>query len=292
MSRSIERYEPPPQGLAIYEKPLASITPALHFATQLRERYGDLGSTSVAHCKEMAPFASKERAKYLAEFARADAAEMVLSRANNLARPDRKMTSVMVGALLRALDAKSDRDALLGMTYMLESDEIAIASGMWEPLRLTETSLALACSKLIAATATRFVPRPAELHAACVEARNNLLWAEQAARDLVDYTRRCDAVMLEFAPDEWERPYLLKPELQTTRQRMLELHDIYGDGGVDWDWGDDHPNAFREALEREKTKLALVSCSASIPDEPEQMPRLAACEAKPAKRTRKLAPQK
>ena len=67
--------------------------------------------------------------------------------------------------------------------------------------------------------------------------------------------RRCDAVLLEFAPDEWRQPYLTAT-YQPVLPRMLALHDIYGDGTEDFD-DEDKPNAMRDAVEREKATLAL-----------------------------------
>jgi hypothetical protein len=222
--------------------------------------------------------------KSLADFGRANAASLILYQAS-FQSLDRKVASAMVGAMLGGFGAKADRDVLVAMLDMLEGDEVAIASGLWQPLQVSPAALALACRKLIA-TAT-YPPRPGELYAACREARNHLNWAHAAADELVDFVRRTDALLLEFDHAEWERPYLT-PQYQPILQRMLELHDIYGDGTEAWmerryEYDDDdnplHP--FAQLVRAEQAKLALPA-----PEEPKQIAE-AACKTLPAKLTRK-----
>ena len=198
-------------------------------------------------------------------------------------QPNREMIKAMVGALLGAFGVKADKDLLGGMVDMLEGDEIAIASGLWKPLHVSPVGLALACRKLIA-TSPPYPPKPPELYEACREAENSLGLAQQAADKVVDFVRRCDAVLLEFAHDEWERPYQT-PEFRPLLPRMLDLHATWGDGSRAWNeagWEDDYKNHPFSALVRaEEDKLALPP-----PEQSEPM-KLAACGAKPEKRTLK-----
>jgi len=340
MAKNIERYKPPQRALATtqgralqpsqgralsvpshgrraltaYEKPLAPLTPALRFATQLKEHSREV-DVWFSHEVAMVSFARDKRNKFIDMFGRADEARSILSNAGQMyaGRPSRKMASAMIGAMLGAFGAKADKDVLAGMLDMMENDELGCVSELWLPLNLTPASLALACRKLIA-TKERFAPTPAELAAACREAGNTLGWAKQACDELVDFVRRCDILLLEFDHDEWERPYLT-PQYRPILERMLQLHDIYGPGhnGAE-DWGEDddgnYPNPLYRLLVAEQAKLALPAPDAPeaklVPEQPaperakqiaadewkqiadESGTKLAACKTTaPAKRTRK-----
>ena len=197
MANAIKRLDAPAtKPLAVFERPLTRITPALRVGKQLR----GLRFSIFAHNNGMAQWAAAQRDTYLAKFASANAASLVLHQAS-YQRLERKVAAAMVGTMLGAFGAKPDAEVLAGMLDLLEGDETAIASEMWRPLQATPAMLALACRKLIA-TAIH-PPRAAELHAACWEAGCQLKWAREAAEELVDFVRRCDALLLEFAHDEW-----------------------------------------------------------------------------------------
>jgi hypothetical protein len=191
--------------------------------------------------------------------------------------PDRKTAVAMIGAMLGAFGAKADPVVMAGMLDMIESEELGIATGLCQPMHLSAESLAIACRTLIANN--KFIPKPAELHEACREAYRKLAAAFKTAEDLVMFVRRCDALLLEFAHDEWERPYLLSKYRQVL-ESMLELHSIYGNGTKEfaaweqeWERGKEiHP--FLALVRAEKAKLALPAPSA----EPAK-PRIAACGA-------------
>src|SRR5262249_34244995 len=143
--------------------------------------------------------------------------------------------------LAAMLDMLEGGEEIAGMLGMIEGTDDPSLAGFWQPMRLSPAGLALACRSLNA-TAT-FTPKPSELRAACRKAENNLRWAEEAADQLVDFVRRCDAVLLEFDHAEWERPYLT-PAYRPVLGRMLELHAVYGDGSKAWDereYDDDNP---------------------------------------------------
>jgi hypothetical protein len=281
----------------VYQSPLAHITPVLSFTRRLRARHREF-DFGFAHDKYMVRHVCGYREKLLPLFGKADAAYLILSQAHGQ-RLDRNMASAMVGAMLSAFGAKADADVLAGMLDMLEGgDEIAgmlgmygsedegaesegILADLWQPLELSAAGLALACRSLIASA--KFTPKPAELRAACRKAENHLRSAADVADALVDFVRRCDAVLLEFDHAEWERPYLT-PEYRPILERMLELHAIYGDDSEAWDDrrecdGKVHP--FERLVRAEQDKLALP-----VPPESEPM-REAACETRPAKRTRR-----
>jgi hypothetical protein len=284
MARSeVVRRSPQTRGLAVYEPPLAQMMPVLRFGMQLRERRHEFDCW-FPHKREMARYADEQRDKLLPLLGKADIAAEILFGAMKQ-RPDRRTSTAMVGAMLSAFAAKPDPDVLTGMLDMLEGgEEIAGMLGMLggtaaEP-PVTTAGLALACRGLIASAT--FTPKPTELRAACHKAECHLKWARETTDKLVDFVRRCDALLLEFDHEQWERPYLT-PELRPVLERMLELHMIYGDGSMAWDEAnlDDenhriHP--FAALVRAEWAKLP--------PEDPEPM-RLAACEAKPAKRTKR-----
>jgi hypothetical protein len=78
-----------------------------------------------------------------------------------------------------------------------------------------------------------------------------------------DVRRSSDAVLLEFDPVEWERPYQTSQH-RPILKRMLELHAIFGDRSETFELGlvDDSPNVFLKLLEVEKAKLAAESPAA------------------------------
>ena len=78
-----------------------------------------------------------------------------------------------------------------------------------------------------------------------------------------------DAIMLEFAHNEWERPWLL-PQYRPLLKDILHLHDCTVRGSYD---------EFSELIERERAKLAL--------DKPPEQPKLAAArKSSPTKRSK------
>jgi hypothetical protein len=236
----------------------------------------------------MADLALESRNKLLLHFAAANATSTTLSDA--LARRlDRKTTVAMISAMLGALGAKGDKELLGGMTELIEGDDLARASKFWKPLEAVPVTLSMACRKLIATS--KFVPKPVELAEACREAMTELRSAERYCDELIGYVRRCDALLLEFAPEQWRVPYLT-PEYAPIVYQMLGEHGIYGNGDpdfMDFPPEDDEPpekehnRAFREALDRARLEFPE-------PDEIEQQPeqtKLAACAQAPAKKTHK-----
>ncbi len=286
MARSLERVAPQGRGITVFERPLAGLTPALRVATQIRERdYHEISHRWLGHDRSMVAQAKEAHSKYLAKFGAAERARRVLSVAIRWDPPQRKTAGAMVGALLGGFGAKADRNVLAAMLDMLSSDQIGIGSGLWQPMYLSSASLALACRKLM--VTSKFTPKPAELHDACVEAHRKLHGAHSVLEEFTDYVRRCDAVLLEFDHAEWQRPYRTS-EHQPILEEMLRLHAICGDGSNAWDDReyDDNDNPlhpFEQIVQREQAKLLALPA-------PEPT-REAACDAKPARRTSKQKPK-
>jgi hypothetical protein len=270
MATSIERYQPPqPKGLAIYNKTLTPLTPVLAFAKQLISERDQFAGRCFAHDERSIDHAKRERERFLAKFGRADKARVILYRATAWNRPDRNVATAMISTLLGAFGAKADAAVLAGMLNMIENDELGVASELWTPLDLSVPALALACRSLIANNI--HPPRAAELHKACQDARRQLQLAESTAGELVDYVRRCDALLLDLAHDEWERPYLL-PAYRPLLARMLELHAAHGivsTNAYDPPYNEQEDHPFAKLVEAEQAKLLAA----------EAKPRIAACGA-------------
>jgi hypothetical protein len=75
-----------------------------------------------------------------------------------------------------------------------------------------------------------FAPKAAELAAAVREADKTLRRAHDRCEQLVDFVRRADAVLLEFAWERWRAPYLAR--YRALAPRMLALHEVYGDNSA------------------------------------------------------------
>jgi hypothetical protein len=259
MAGSLERYKSG-RALAVHDEPVSALTSALSLGTKFKGQHHPF-YWSFQHGKGMADFAQEQRAKYLPQFASADAGRLALRDARRESL-DRATAVEIVGAILAAFGAKADKDLLAAMIDVLEGNEIARASGLWQPVDLSPAVLALARCKLIATK--EFPPRPAELHAACLEASKALREADAVCDEMANCVQRCDAVLLEFAHDEWRRPYLM-PQYRPLLPRMLELHDICGDGSDDFD-DPDQPNTFREALDRVRAEQIALSKEESCLD--------------------------
>ena len=192
---------------------------------------------------------------------------------------DRGVAIDMVTVLLGAVGAKGDRDLIFGMLDMLESGPVAEAYGMgstmfetggrqqfeeqaqagemWLPVEVSPASLALACRQLIS-TFRYGQLRPADLHKACRQADSKLRGALNRCNDLIDFVRRCDAVLLQFDHAEWERPYRTLA-YRGHLMRLLELHEDHLK--PDWRKEDDNGNPvhpFAIALRSEQAKLQAM----------------------------------
>jgi hypothetical protein len=164
------------------------------------------------------------------------------SRDGYLKRP---LATKMVDALFRGLRIKSDEDGVEGMLSMIESQRMGAVSGLWAPVDITPTVLALACQKLLNVHGFPHL-KPSDLHSACKDASSRIKWAYEDADEFVDEFVELDAVLLEFAHDEWEKPWLL-PQYRPSLGRVLQQHSHRGTEG----------DAFAELVDREQAKLAL-----------------------------------
>jgi len=229
-------FEPPPRrSLVVFDQPLDGIFEALDVGRQAGQVNAiDFGRNDLGYARMV-------RARHLALFAPADGAMWTLYRALNETL-DRGLALAMIGAMLGGLRAKgNNKEAIAAMLDIVESDDIARATSLWEPFEATPVTLALACRRLIATA--KFVPQPCELHDALRTARISLISAKRDCETLVDFLRRADATILEFAPrEEWIAPYQ-----RATLELMLRLHASMGDA------------ALRALVAREKAELAKLA---------------------------------
>lgn len=287
MATSIERLPKLPKNsgraLAVFDEP-GNVIPYLNVANRIR-RMGWDAAPGFGHSSSYVRYATGERDKWLPVFDEVEASSIALKRMDRPPVP-RQLAIDMLSALLGAFGAKADRDIMLGMLDMLEGAELADATELWSPLRVSPVVLALACRQLIA-TAT-FPPRAAELHNACGEANYTLGRAQGRCESLLGHVRRCDALLLEFDHTEWQRPYLQNPQYRPVQQRLLREHELRGNGSRDW-WNeayddDDnplHPFAILVKGEQDKLKAEEAKLSEAA------QPKIAACRTTPVKRTHK-----
>jgi hypothetical protein len=231
---------------SVYYKPLAFLAPALSVGTRIVPMR-DL--TDFAHDARLTEWCAEIRARRLGDFAAAVDSRFALDRCWR-APLDRPGAIKTLTALLEGFGVKDDKGAVAAMLDVLEADELGRATKLWAPIEASPAALALA-SKKLSVTAV-FPPRPAELANAVREAAKLIRRAADVCDRVVDMVRKADAVLLAFDYERWREPYCT-PEFRQVLPRMLDLHEIFGDGGADFDEG--RPNPFGAAIERARTDL-------------------------------------
>ena len=185
-------------------------------------------ANAVQHRWQEAFSAIPARNKLLPYFLAADEARGFIIRNKYFPGCDRKFAIRTISSMLRKVGAKSNDERLEGIIELIENDGLADATGLWEPLHATPATLKLACDEVIANHTMGHLLTPAEFAVAHRKARHAVHAVEYHLVELIDFVRKCDAVLLHFAPVQWSQPYLL-PQYQATRERMLEMHTIYSD---------------------------------------------------------------
>jgi hypothetical protein len=240
------------QGRAIasvYDKSLAFLAPALGVGTRIKP-LRDL--TDFAHDARLTDWCAEIRARRLGDFAAAVDSRFALDRCWR-APLDRPSAVKMVTALLKGFGVNDDKGAVAAMMDVLEAeaDELGRATKLWTPVEASPAALALA-SKKLNVTAV-YTPRPAELANAVREAAKLLRRAAETCNEFVNMVRKADAVLLAFDYERWREPYCTA-EFRPLVSKLLALHEVYGDGSDDFDWG--RPNAFSAAIERARADLS------------------------------------
>jgi hypothetical protein len=236
----------PPRALAIINEPLVPIMPAFRLTSGLPS-----GRSVYSHSVGMVPFAIEQRREMLPKIAQIMEAKSDLlpaayswARNGRLARP---LAARMIQALFRALNEKPTEEVIEGMLCMLEGEATGIGdtTGLWKSVQITPAALALACQKLIATV--KFPPRPSELLDACREASRKIMLAYARAVSFIESFEAMDRILLEFAYEEWEKPYLL-PQYRPLLDRILVTHHAHAE----------EDSAFEKLVERAQENLALL----------------------------------
>jgi hypothetical protein len=245
------------RGLAIFDK--ATSTPVLGALSIARQLRGVVPyATSFVNCP--VPLAIERRTAWLPYFAAADEAACMLYRA--LTTPiEHTVAATMIGHVYSALGIKPKRPMLEAVLDLVFGDDVARATGWamsrmpdgepgasWEPLNATPLTVALGCRMLI--SSARFEPKPSELRQAIRDARLQVTLAQGEAARSRDAVIELDAILLQKAHDDWERPYVTA-QYRPLLPRILDLHNV----GIDDD--DDEPSDFQKLVAAERAKLAL-----------------------------------
>jgi hypothetical protein len=243
---------------SVYDQPLAFLAPALGVGTRIVP-LRDL--TDVAHDARLTEWCAEIRGRRLGDFAAAVDNRVALDRCWR-APLGRQVAVKMVTALLEGFGVKDDKAAVSAMMEVFDGDELGRATKLWAPVEASPTAVALAAKKLIVTAV--FPPRPAELANAVREAAKLLRRAADVCDRVVDMVRKADAVLLAFDYERWREPYCT-PEFAPVLPRMLSLHEVYGDGSIDF--YDGQSNAFSDAIECAKADLLpeLLEGSAEDP---------------------------
>jgi hypothetical protein len=233
---------------SVYDKSLAFLAPALGVGTRIKP-LRDL--TDFPHDARLTDWCAEIRARRLGDFAAAVDSRFALERCWQ-APLDRPVAIKMAAGLLEAFGVKDDKGAVTAMVDVLYADELGRATKLWEPIEASPAALALASKKLIVTAV--FTPRPAELANAVREAAKLIRQAADMCDGVVDMVRKADGVLLAFDYERWREPYRTPEFGPVLARNMLALHEVYGDGSADFDWG--RPNAFSDAIERAKADLS------------------------------------
>jgi hypothetical protein len=159
---------------------------------------------------------------------------------------DRRPGAAIISGLYRSLGVKAgaELEGLLqgALDVILESDRVGRATGDWKPIGATPAVVALASRKILQTAV--FPPKPSELANACRDARHTLAISQAWCEGWLEDLQAADALLLEFAREEWRQPYLL-PHYQPMLAPMLDAHECA-----------DISEIFEDIVESEKAKAA------------------------------------
>jgi hypothetical protein len=130
------------------------------------------------------------------------------------------ITAALTGGMLGAMGAKAETEAFMEQV----GGYVCVVENWLEngDAMVTPTVLIMACLQLL--DANKFTPKPAEFMKACRQAAEQRHSAVHKFSHLEYWTRKCDAVLLLFAPEKWTEPYYLE-DYADTLKCMLAAHE-------------------------------------------------------------------
>jgi hypothetical protein len=155
------------------------------------------------------------------------------------------MLSVLYGTLNKSrTDDNNSQMKLASCAELFDPihDRIGLSTGLWKSVPRHPIFLALGIKSLIARGV--FSPEPSEVAEEVRRARERLCVEYHYTEQALERLQQADAILLKFAPDEWERPYR-EPCYRPVLKWMLDRHECNGE--------DD----FYELVTREQAKLAI-----------------------------------
>lgn len=142
-----------------------------------------------------------------------------------ISRPVRPLSATCFAYLASNQATTIPKSLLEGALTALLSDELGKQTGSWRPVKATPVTLLIAAQQILQTAI--FPPKPAEIVKACREVRKKLQNAHTLCNRWLDDLQNADAILLEFAPEQWVRPYTL-PQYQDALLAMLQAHQYAG----------------------------------------------------------------
>jgi len=203
-----------------------------------------------------------------------------------------KMLSVLFGALAKKKADAADENTAMLMAACADifhpmNDVVGETTGLWKPVCKHPIVLALAIKKLIATSV--FTPSPSELREAMAEVKDHLSSRADWLCTFFDWMGKADKIVFEFDRPAWEAVCARHDSTV-----VLSLRDLQNDGpseDTDENGNPEFPPSPRWLMLDDLYKAKLAA-EAAAECEAESKQRIAACEMKPAKRTRKLKREK
>jgi hypothetical protein len=158
------------------------------------------------------------------------------------------------------------------------SNALASALGMWKPVPGHPVILAITIKQLMAEKT--FEPSEAELREALGKVKQRLLAHQHYVDQWLNKVDRADEIVFAFDRVAWDAAYA---RIDSKVPLLMREHAEFGGEGPCEDL-DENGNPEYPASPRWQALDDLVKAKTAIP---KSNPRQAACEAKPAKRTRK-----
>ena len=165
-------------------------------------------STLFAHAPRSVPGAVQLRDQRLPRMIRVRHAEAELYHALSTRWMDQQTGAAIIGNLFRIFGVNQATTIpnryWKARSLALLSDELGKQTGSWRPVKATPVTLLIAAQQILQTAI--FPPKPAEIVKACREVRKKLQNAHTLCNRWLDDLQNADAILLDFAPEQWVRP--------------------------------------------------------------------------------------